>query len=1261
MSKTPASSEFLLKPIGYISVTNGAFVQIFPDYTKALKALEMFSHAILVYKPDENHRPILPTVPDDSKDLLWLQHRIVLFSVVKLLYVDNKRGVVAFDGLPTSTGTWLFDIKPYFPCEDRVRELKIPNRMRSWGEWRTEQKDIMVHNSGDIHFCPPALPKESLSMKSLGQIRHREGKCRIELMDPDKDYLKQLMEFSHIKVVWWFHKFDKPEYRRTTQVEPPYENAPKTGIFATRSPVRPNPIALSTVRILDVDVERGIIHISGSDALDQSPVIDIVPYIPVLDRVEDCTVPEWLKHWPVWLDDRERQYSIEENTFISSDMDRLRKYLDSSLLERQNAELREVDLSHVEETVAHEIRIMGARQNNLKSISCSIPKNKLTVITGVSGSGKSSLAFDTLFAESQRRFMDSMSTAGRAVFEPLEKPDVRRITGLPPAVAIEQKTVGRNPRSTVGTMTDLYDYLKLLFTAIGRRHCPECGKAVIPLKGDEIVDVIQKIMPGTSFGIRGYNQLAVAGQLVAPQENEEKNSYYKTLRECVIQALSAGRGAIILCIDGTEEFLLQTKEMCFPCNRVFFELTASTFSFNHPESMCPICKGLGVQLSVDPQRIVEHPEKSILDNASSWWGNLRKHREKPNANWMRGEILALAEEMGVDLELPWASLSEDFRKQALYGSDGREVRFIYQNTNGRKGEIVRPVEGACHTISRLFKENNGATAQRLASAYMRESLCSSCEGERLTAEGRMVAIAGTRFPQTVGMTVDALRTWVIDLPQKISEDELKICGEVLNELKKRLENLIEVGVPYLTMDRAVPTLSGGEAQRLRLAAQLGSGITDILYVLDEPSVGLHPYDHEKLIKLLKKLKDAGNTVVVVEHDADMMMNADKIIDIGPGAGVHGGWITAEGTPEELMENKASLTGAYLSSIKQSGHEENILRKPAASWIRITGACHNNLKNIDVSIPLGVLVCVTGVSGSGKSSLITKTLYPALTGLIHHHGEASERYASISGMENIDQTISITQQPIGRTPRSNPATYTGVFEDIRRLFAALNESKEKGYRENKFSFNSKEGQCEACSGEGRRCIEMHFMPDVWVECTVCHGKRYNTEALEVKYNGKTIADVLDMNVEEAFAFFQGTKKISKVLQTLCDVGLGYIKLGQSALTLSGGEAQRIKLAKELSREDTGRTIYLLDEPTTGLHYADVQNLLILLRRMTQAGNTVLLIEHNIDVIKHADWIIDMGPKGGDDGGYIIAQGYPEDVAKVEGSYTGQHLKRYLNPM
>lgn len=1232
------SIRYELLPIGSV-IEEGVHTRvcILKQFRPAMKYLELFSHVLVYYEGRDKRLKL---------------------GVFKMIRIDGETGILETDGNCLLDGFPVFDLKPYFPCEDRVKGPRIPEFMKDWSEWRNgelslEGVDNLLKGCGiqtdGGYFVNPA-----------GFVRKKEGRYYLELEEAGPDIFLSLKDFSHIRVLWWFDRYDRKSYRKVTQADPPYENAPRTGIFATRSPVRPNPIATTTCRILSLDQEKKTIRISGLDAFDGSPVIAVLPYIPSLDRVREYSVPEWLKHWPEWLDDREETLGGMDMDSMVSDMERIKRYsLVSGRSPREEFTLSAVTAKDTGNSAM--ITVKGARQNNLKNIDCEIPKNRITVITGVSGSGKSSLAFDTIYSESQRRFMDSMSISGFLNGQ-MEKADFDEISGLPPAIAIEQKAAGRNPRSTVGTMTDIYDYLSLLYTKIGIRHCPECKRAIIPLRPDEIVSILKNLIPGTVFYMYPFKKDQPSGEFAVPYgmcgEDTDAcaDEFIKRLKNCLERSLIDGSGAVTVRIK-EEEFLFQTKEMCFHCNHIFFELTASAFRFNNPESMCPVCKGMGIKLEVDPGLIVSNPDLSILDGASEWWGDLRKFRKKPNANWMKGEILALAEEMKIDTELPWKELPDSFKNQALYGSGGHEIHFTYENTNGRKGEIVRPAEGAYNSITRLFRENGADTAARIARAFMREKTCDCCNGERLSAEGRLVSIAGIRFPEAVRMTAEELKKRVSELPGKLTDEELQIAAPVLRELDRRLENLIRTGLSYLTLDRSVPTLSGGEFQRLRLAAQLGSRITNVLYVLDEPSAGLHAKDHEKVILAVKQIRDAGNTVIVVEHDARTMLEADRIIDIGPGAGIHGGKVVACGTPEEVMGNPGSETGRYLLRLNQTDNDPVRQCRRAKNWIRLKGARHNNLKNIDVEIPLGVFTCVTGVSGSGKSSLISKILYPAIARYLKQSDAAPGDYDSLEGLEQIDGIVNITQQAIGRTPRSNPATYTGVFDEIRKVFALTEEAKKKGYKQNSFSFNSKDGQCEACGGEGRRCVPMHFMPDIWVECTACRGRRYKKEILEIHYNGRTIADVLDMNMEEASEVFAGNHKITAVLNTLNKVGLGYLKLGQSALTLSGGEAQRIKLAKELSRPNTGRTIYLLDEPTTGLHFSDVGKLLSILHDITEAGNTVLVIEHNTEVIKEADWIIDLGPEGGNAGGYLVAQGTPEEVSKQD-SYTGYELKRIL---
>lgn len=1241
MSK-PIEKHFELKLIGTLhTCKNYHILSLEQAFVPALKFLSHFSHALVFY-PANLHNPRKVYNSDENQ----IDER-----VCKLLHVDEDKGILALEGDLPVIPIPVFDIKPYFPCEDRVRETRLPEPLEKWSPWRVEGTASYdpTLTIPDVWLEPK---KEVCAIAPLGQVRKLDGRSYIFFGEAFGETMKDLRDYSHLRILWWFDRFDKNIYRKITQTNPPYENAPKTGIFATRSPVRPNPVGVTTVRVLQWDELNQRIEVSAIDAFDKTPVIGVLPYIPSHYRVKEYTVPYWLEHWPQWLDDSVQPLDITGLELQEAEDVRLRALLEEEISPVFSTTHAAKDISTIAST--DEIVIQGARVNNLKNISCTIPKNRLTVVTGVSGSGKSSLAFDTLFAESQRRMMDLLAGAGRSLNDEMDKPDVDRILGLPPAVAIDQRAMGRNPRSTVGTATDCDSYLRLLFSKVGTRHCPHCGRAVKPQSPEEMVQLLMRLRAGTTLTIHPYNCHEIYGKLTIP---ETKDTLHGILEKHVKSALSEGKGAIVVTVDESNTFLFQTTQMCYPCQQMFFELTPSTFSFNHPESMCPVCKGLGVRLDVDAERIVQRPELSILDGASPWWGNLRKFRQKPNANWMKGEILALAQAMDVDLELSWNQLPEEFKRQALYGSDGREVSFVYENTNGRKGEIRRPVEGAFNTISRLFRENAGSSATRIASTYMREKPCPCCQGERLAAEGRGVTVAGARYPEVVRMSLGGLGQWLAGLPEKLTEKELKIAQPLMEALNKKLHHLIQIGLHYLTLDRSLPTLSGGEVQRLKLASQLGGDMTNMLYVLDEPSMGLHPRDRQKLIAMMRGFVQEGNTVVVVEHDGEIMLASDKIIDMGPGAGEHGGQIIAQGTPAEIMTQSGSLTGQYLAMLTSNHSRDRVERRRAARWLILKGARLHNLKNITVSIPLGVLTCVTGVSGSGKSSLIAKTLVPALMGLLGNSQEVPGVYQGIEGYESINEMVSISQQPIGRTPRSNPATYTGVFDEIRKLFAATEEAKRRGYTSSKFSFNSKDGQCEECHGEGRKCIPMHFMPDIWMECPACHGKRFNQEALNIALNGKNIADILEMSVEEALDFFEGYDRITSVLRALADVGLEYIKLGQSALTLSGGEAQRIKLAKELSRKVSGHTLYLLDEPTSGLHASDINKLLQILRSMTEAGHTVLMIEHHMEVIRQADWIIDLGPEGGQEGGYLMAQGTPEEVAQTSGSVTGAELKKY----
>jgi len=941
------------------------------------------------------------------------------------------------------------------------------------------------------------------------------------------------------------------------------------------------------------------------------------------------------------------------------------------------------------------IIVRGAREHNLKNINVEIPRDKLVVITGVSGSGKSSLAFDTIYAEGQRRYIESLSAYARQFLGRLEKPDVDYIDGLSPAISIDQKGVSHNPRSTVGTVTEIYDYLRLLFARIGKPHCPKCGRPVTKQTVQQIVDAILGLPEGSRLLImapvvrdrkgeheRVFEDAARAGFVRARVDGEiveldgpirlDKNKKHTIeivvdrvvlrrndgvdparIADSVETALRLAGGIVAVSVVGGEELLFSENFACPHCGVSLPEIQPRTFSFNSPHGACPACTGLGSRLEVDPDLVIPDKNLSLAQGAIKPWAKAAEH-----VTWWFRVLEAVADHYGFSVHTPVKDLRPEHLDIILYGSRGERVRVRQADDKGRVRELYITYEGIIPHLERRYRETDSDYVRMEIERYMSARPCPACQGRRLRPESLAVTINGKNIMDVAAMSIAEAVRWVDDLERTLGDRERTIAEQVLKEIRSRLGFLIDVGLDYITLDRPASTLSGGEAQRIRLATQVGSALTGVLYVCDEPSVGLHPVDNGRLIATLKRLRDLGNTLIVVEHDEAMIRAADWVIDLGPGAGEHGGRVVAVGTPEDIARNPNSLTGAYLSGRKQIPIPER--RRPGnGRFLVIHGARANNLKNINVAIPLGMLVCVTGVSGSGKSTLVDEVLYKRLAQIFYNAKDRPGECDYISGIEHIDKVIEIDQSPIGRTPRSNPATYTGAFTPIRELFASLPEARLRGYAPGRFSFNVKGGRCEACEGAGFVQIEMHFLPDVTVPCEVCKGRRYNREALEVKYRGKSIADVLDMTVSEALEFFDAFPAIRTKLQTLADVGLGYIKLGQPATTLSGGEAQRVKLATELSRKSTGRTLYILDEPTTGLSFEDCAALLRVLQRLVDAGNTVVLIEHNLELIKCADWIIDLGPEGGDRGGYVVATGTPEQVAQVEGSYTGRFLREILS--
>lgn len=944
--------------------------------------------------------------------------------------------------------------------------------------------------------------------------------------------------------------------------------------------------------------------------------------------------------------------------------------------------------------MAKDIYIKGANENNLKNIDVTIPRDKMVVLTGLSGSGKSSLAFDTIYAEGQRRYVESLSAYARQFLGQMEKPNVDYIEGLSPAISIDQKTTSKNPRSTVGTVTEIYDYLRLMYARIGIPHCPVCGKEISSQSVDQIVDTLMSLGEGTRITMlgpvvrqrkgehekiierirkEGFTRARIDGQIIQINEEEVKlEKQQKHIIEIVVDrvivkegaesrlteacelAIAHGDGLVVAHIkqgDKEEDRIFSTSLACPEHGVSVAELEPRMFSFNNPFGACPDCNGLGFSERIDPDLIITDQDKSIPGGCLS-----AIFASMEFSGYYRQLIDALAEYHKVDINTPYKDLPKKFKKELLYGTGKRHLKYYYKSrSNGSESYRDHPFEGVINNLERRYRETNSDFIKDKMRKYMTITPCDTCGGRRLRPEVLAVTVGDKNISQLCDLSVREALRFIDSL--HLSEREMMIANQILKEIKARLSFLIDVGLDYLTLSRSSGTLSGGESQRIRLATQIGSGLVGVLYILDEPSIGLHQKDNEKLLTTLRHLTDIGNTLIVVEHDEDTMYAADQIIDIGPGAGVHGGELVAQGTVEDIKKSDRSLTGQYLSGAKQVKVPKQ-RRDGNGLEIQIKGAAQNNLKNIDVTFPLGKMVCVTGVSGSGKSSLINEILYKGAAAETNGLKEKVGAHKGIVGLENIDKVIDINQSPIGRTPRSNPATYTGVFTAIRDLFAQTQEAKLRGYEKGRFSFNVKGGRCEACSGDGIIKIEMHFLPDVYVPCEVCKGKRYNRETLEVKYKGKSIFDVLDMNVDEALEFFQNIPTIARQLETLEQVGLGYIKLGQPSTQLSGGEAQRIKLASELSKRSTGKTLYILDEPTTGLHFADVDKLLQVLDKLVDNGNTVVVIEHNLDVIKRADHIIDLGPDGGFRGGAIVAQGTPEEVAKVEGSYTGEFLRKVL---
>ncbi len=1094
--------KFELQQIGnYISDPESSRIRITikSNLKDALIKLDHFSHCLIFTKENQGFH----------------------CYTAKIVSIRQKTGEMLIESENRLRGE-LVDIKPYFPCEEKVdyynKEIVLKEEELDPLLFRGEPigKYLGDHDGGIIQFQENA----HLSAEAIERV------------------IQHIKEGTFLRVIWWFDRFDDKRYRSSLLCNPPYDNAPKCGVFATRSPVRPNPLASTVVKVKAANQYNKRITVLGFDGFSDTMILQVIPYQE--EDISDIKVPEWVEHWTdckVFYDINKIELCADGKSRAA--YDRVAEYFE---------ELESSEIGQETEDL-NEIVVEGASIHNLQNIDVRIPKQKITVITGVSGSGKSSLAFDTIYFESQKQFLDLIASNTLTGTE-LKDSRVKKITGLQPSIAIEQKSLGANPRSTVATVTGIGEYLRLLYATIGERICPHCLKAV-------------------------------------PQNN-----------------------------------------VCRFCGTIFLTLTPAVFNYNNPESMCPVCKGLGEELQVDVGLIVTNPDLSILDGASPWWGNLRKHREEPNANWMKGEVLALAEDMNEDLEVPFKDLSEEFKKQIFYGSDGRLVTWNYANPSGRSGTITRPVEGAVNILKRLLAENRTSGSIEHIKRYFVNKKCGRCRGERLLEEGRLVKIVDTRYPEAVNMSISTLRNWCYSIYGNLNEIDREKCKEILRKIVTRLKKLEEVGLGYITLDRSIPSLSGGEAQRLKLANQLGSGLSNILYIMDEPSKGLHPKDFLFLIRAIWDLKRLKNTVIVVEHRREFIQMADYLIEIGPGAGNYGGRLLYSGIGEQQMSYD---TRDYEYTVKSAAIEEN-------EKILLKGARTNNLKNIDVSIPLRKMVCVVGVSGSGKSSLVSKTLYPAIEKALGRGTEDIGEYDSISGIDGISDVYYVSQKPIGKNSRSTPGTYTGVFDLIRNCYADLSEAKKAKLTKECFSFNSQKGQCEACKGAGEIAVPMNFMQDIYVPCHKCKGKRYKEAVLNVKYEGYSIGDLLDLEIGEVRDIFKKEPKIHRILDMLCKVGLSYIKFGQSAATLSGGEAQRIKLAKELCDGKTEGAIYILDEPTSGLHDKDIDKLCYIIRELTSKGATVIVIEHNPRIIRQADYIIELGPGGGENGGHLLKEGW-----------------------
>ncbi len=1155
--------NFIIHPIGFIQKDKeSTILQLSKKYNKALKHLDKFSHCII----------------------FSYNNKVIMHNVSRIIHLNLNDGIIALDKTAINNHEEVFDIKPYFPCEDKII---IPDNNKSRKEITKTFNSTKTYNTTEIVLTK----KIEITPKATFNNIHSNHVITIH----DKKLTNIIAKNKYLKVIWWFGRFDSNQFRRTLTTKPPYENAPECGIFATRSPVRPNPIACTIVKVNELIKNR--ITVSGFDGFNQTEIIDLISYNPEEDFVKNAVIPEWLDLW-------ESHKSFTKKQNIPTDII-LKKSGTNFFIEsiiKEKIKYRPKEILTTKKFKNHDtISVKNAFENNLKNIDIDIPKNKITVITGVSGSGKSTLAFDTIYNESNRQFMSIMSNDLS-----LQQANVDQINGLIPAVAIGQKTPYLNPRSTVGTFSGISELLRQLYTNISTRHCENCHHGIDVLTKAEITKYIKLL------------------------KSDYKISPYGTTKPTDINtALKEGQGALHLNTNN-KTYTLQTRLFCFNCGSMMFETIPGMFSSNNPDHMCQTCKGLGYETKIDIDLIIDKPELSILDGASCFWGNMKKFKEKPNANWMRGEVIALAIAHNVDLKLPYKDLPDTFKNELLYGNNGKKLTFKYKTSSGRGGYIEREAIGAVNTIKRLLIEGAPNSSNTIADRYTKKVPCTSCSGECLAPTGRLSEINGIRYPIAERMNITEFKDWLQNL--ELPKPKFLKVEMLIHKLIFQSNKIIDMGLGYLSLNRQIPTLSGGELRRVQLASQFGTNLTNMLYVLDEPTKGLHPSDHSKLMHKIKELRDKDNTIILVEHTREIINNADFIVDIGKGAGKYGGEIIAKGSVEEIKNNPNSITGKYLSQERSTTPKK--INTDTTSSITLLGAKGHNLKNIDVTFPLGKFTCVTGVSGSGKSSLVADTLYPAIAKKLEQITKECLEYEEITGTENLNGVMLVSQKPIGRTPKSIPATYTGVFELIRNIFSRTDQAKALKYSKDYFTFNGKNGQCEVCNGLGQLKIPMNHMNDIWVTCSHCKGRRYKDEILQIKYKGHSIYDILELEVREALDLFRDDSKTTQILKMINKVGLSYLKLGQSAATLSGGEAQRLKLTKELCKGNSSGIVYILDEPTTGLHFADTERLTSILKDLLNTGNTVIAIEHNTDFIAEADHVIELGPCGGEKGGYLI---------------------------